>query len=397
MFVTSFETLNRTRTGRRHTAGLIAAIVALALAGFSLPDLARAATQQVFASGLAGPLKIDATRDGAFVVSEQGSGHNDGRLSRVDAYGTVFPLLSGLPSGISPTGGPSGPSGVVVRNCCVVDLGMSEGDVLRFDGAPPREVPNPVASVSPLFSALLQLVFDRPMDSLTGSFALTPADHVTLTDGREVQLSNTAGEKLTVRLLADFKDFRPDPQINVRGSNPFGMTHSAKPFGTLLVDSGQNSVMFAGPIGAAKTLYRFPPIVNPPGVVPPVSDAVPTSIRHYQGSQFVVSLLTGSPFLAGSASLRLFDVDTQSETVLLPGLTTVTDVLILPSGIYVLELSTNMNAGEPGRLLHFSDPGAEPTIIASGLLGASGMTYSPKDDAIFIAEVYVGRITRVDL
>jgi hypothetical protein len=83
--------------------------------------------------------------------------------------------------------------------------------------------------------------------------------------------------------------------------------------------------------------------------------------------------------------------------VLIDGLTSVTDVLPARSGFYVLELSENLGQGAPGRLLHFATPSSSPQIIAAGLVGPTSMVYAPKREAIYVAELFAGRITRVGL
>lgn len=61
----------------------------------------------------------------------------------------------------------------------------------------------------------------------TTGFTLTLADHEALKDRETLRFSNGAGDKITVRLLADFPDYVPDPippfPANVDHSNPFGM------------------------------------------------------------------------------------------------------------------------------------------------------------------------------
>jgi hypothetical protein len=287
----------------------------------------------------------------------------------------------------------------VLRNQRSVNLSIGLGDATRFDPGPPREVPNPNpgSPSSPIFSSVLQVVFSDPVDELTGAFNLSAADYETLADGFPVVLGNSSGERVSIKLLADLKDFRPDPATNVRGSNPFAITIARHFDGLLVIDSGQNSVVQLDLFQPPKTLLRFARVPNPAGAIPPTSDAVPTSIRHIDGSKYLVSLLGGVPFAQGSASIRLVDAEKRTESVLIGGLTSVTDVLRIRSGFYVLEISTNLSQGAPGRLLRLSSPSAVPEVIATGLIGASGMVYSPQEHAIFIAEIFAGRISRVDL
>jgi hypothetical protein len=353
------------------------------------------ADPQVFAAGLTGPVKLDLTPHGKLLVTERGTANNDGRLSRIDRNGNVQRLLSGLPSGIETTGQPSGPQGVVARGSFVLDLTIGEGHNLIFD-VPPRQLPNPVGANSPIYSSVLRLIFNQPVNHVSGGFTLTNPDHITLADGYPVELQNGSGGKLWVKLVVDLKDFRPDPVTNVRGSNPFAMIEGKGYEAPLLIDSGQNSVVQLDPFQWPKTILRFPPIQNPPGG-PPFSDAVPTSIRHYSGSKYLVSLLTGVPFRPGAASIRLVDINARTQSEFITGLTSVTDVLRVGTDIYVLEISTNLSVGAPGRLLRFASPSSAPVVVAAGLIGGSGMIYSARERAIYIAEIFTGRIMRVAL
>lgn len=349
-----------------------------------------------YATGLSAPQKIGSSPNGTLFVGEAGTGENDGEISRIERGGAVTTLLGGLPSGIEVTGGPSGPNGLAPRGCCIIDALMGEGDVLRFS-APPREIPNPLPSNSPIFSSLLRLHFDRPLDDTSGEFALTRADHDTLADGQTVRLENPAGEKLWVRMIGDLKDFRPDPVIDSRGSNPYGIAHGGLFDGVLIADAGQNTIVQVDLIGPPQTLVRFPPIANPPGGGPPFSDAVPTSIRHIGGGKYLVSLLTGVPFRSGAASIRLVDIHARTQSTLISGLTTATDVLKIGGKYYVLEISTNLGQQLPGRLIRLDSPTAAPAVVAAPIIGGSGMTYVARDSAIYITENFTGRVMRVAL
>ncbi|HEX7081806.1 MAG TPA: ScyD/ScyE family protein [Gammaproteobacteria bacterium] len=380
---------------RRRATSRIARSVSLA-ACLGLASAAGQAQPTAYAAGLSTPYKLDVTNRGALLVSEAGTAQNDGELSRIDRGGAVWTLLGGLPSGVAITGGVSGPSGVDVYGCCIVHLLIGQGDALRFNG-PPHEVPNPVPSVSPIFSSVLRLQFDRPIDGVTDSFTLARADHNRLADGLTVRLENAAGERLFVRMVADVKDFRPDPIVDHRGSNPYAVTHGSLLEGLLIADAGQNAIIQAGLFGPPKTLVRFPPVPNVSGVGPPVSDAVPTSIRHLHGTKYLVSLLTGIPYASGGASVRLVDIHTGKQSTLISGLTTVTDVLQVDGKYYVLEISTDLLQQMPGRLLRLSSPTAKPEVVAAPIIGGSGMVYVAKDRAIYIAENFTGRVVRVGL
>jgi hypothetical protein len=315
----------------------------------------------------------------------------------VDKTGTVRPILTGLPSGIETTGTASGPQSPVVDGCCLVHLTIGEGEMLRFSpaGPPGSQGPNTTGSVSPIFSSVLRLVFNEPLDRIDTEFALSPADHAALADGKTVKLDNASGETVWIRLVVDFKAARPAPLTNVRGSNPFHMIASGHDDGLLVVDSGQNALLKLDRNSWPRVIVRFPPVAQAPGVIPPFSDAVPTAVRHFRDSRYLVSLLTGVPFTPGAASVRIVNANNGQWSDLLTGLTSATDVLVIGSQIYVLQISTNLSAGAPGQLIRFRNKDALPEIVATGLIGASGMIYDPERDAIFVSELFAGRITRI--
>jgi hypothetical protein len=367
-----------------------------------LPSVGRA-DAAVVARGLVGPIKLDITGNGTLLVSERGTGNNDGRLTAIDG-GTARVLLSGLPSGLEVLGQPAGPTAVKVSGCCTLYLAIGEGDTLRFTLAtvphgvpypttlpPGAQVPNPFAVSSPLMSSVLSLTFDAPIDAIHAGFELTRADHDTLADGFPVRLSSSEGRRLWIRLAHDFKDFRPDAQTNVRASNPFGMTFGANGHSLLLADGGGNSVLQLDVVGPPKTLLRFPPVPNPPGAAgPPLTDAVPTSIRHLKDDQYLVSLFGGVPFEPGTGSVRVVDVRRRTQRTLIPGLWAVTDVAARGSSIYVLEFIS-------GRLLHYATPSSAPTPLAADLVTPSAMVYSSQHRAFFVTELAAGQVRRVGL
>jgi hypothetical protein len=379
---------------KKSTMLLRALAASLALA----PAIAQSYETTVFATGLTGPVKMDVTRQGNLLVTEQGTANNDGELSRVDRDGTVQTLLSGLPSGIETTGGNSGPQSPAVDGCCVVHLTIGEGDMLRFDpaGPPGRQIPNVTGSASPIFSSVLRLVFNRPLDQLSAGFALTREHHDALADGHTVRLDNAAGERVWIRMVVDFKDARPDALTNVRGSNPFHMILSQHADGLLVVDSGQNALLDVGG-GWPRVVVRFPRVAQAAGIVPPFSDAVPTAVRHLRDDKYLVSTLTGVPFTPGAASIQLVNAGNGSASTFIAGLTSVTDLLVVRGSFFVLEISSNLGVGAPGRLLRFANRNSVPVEVATGLIGGSGLAYDPRRNAIFIAELFTGRILRVDL
>ena len=374
------------------------ACVALALA-IAPPALGQQAT--TFATGLQAPIKIHLTPVGNLLVAEGGTGPNTGRISLVSRTGVRRTIVDGLPSGINLDGAqpaPIGPTGLeIVADILYVTIGS--GDEAIPGPTQGTVIANPNAS-SPILSSLLRIHIGS-VDASAGNFHLTPAQHAAIKNGAEVILTNTQGETLRISLVVDFPDIAtiPGSDVGIAGANPFGVVA----FGSLLyvIDAALNRIQRVEPVtGAVTTLTTFSQITNPLAPVgPPFIDAVPTSIRVSAG-QFLVSMLTGFPFPPGSAFVSRVDPATGSPTTLLSGRTSATDVLAsesTPTRYFVLEFSTNMNAGAPGQLLFFESATSAPQIVAAPLITPTSMALDSLTREIFVTEFGPGRIMRVSV
>ena len=389
---------------------LMLAIAAFFITAFSNAQI-QAQTSSVFTAGLKFPQKIIyAPQQGYFLVSEAGvpTIPNNGRISIVTTTGARFTLLDGLPSGAAPPNGdPSGPSALYIQGNKLY-IAIGSGNETINGPAPGSEIPNPNPN-SPLFSSVLEYTFpafdlrlNRDRDDV-----LTREDHFRLASGETIFLGRTGLldssflPKPTLRLVANFPDFtpsfRPDVPNNVRPSNPFGLALRSN---TLYVtDASQNMIRTVdlnnGLIGS---LITYPPRVNPLPLGPPVIDAVPDSLRLF-GNKLLVTFLTGFPFPPGLADVRQFDLDTNTDSQLIAGLTTAIDVLpVNNSGnsFYTLEFSTNMLAGAPGRLQRFDLPNA-PTVISNTLVSPTSMAKHPANGNLLVTEIFTGRIMRISI
>ena len=382
--------------GKKTPVALSTLALALALSFTTV----KAQTTSVFTGGLSLPAKIMLTPGGNLLVTETVGVPNRGRISIIDPYGNRRTLIDGLPSGISDVGDPSGPSGLDLRGRTLfVTIGSGDGTIAG--AIPGTELPNPNPS-SPILSSVLAIHFSADVEKTTQGFSLTLADHNTLAQGGVVKLNNGAGDKITVELLADFPNYIADPlpfyPPNVRHSNPFALAAVGKD--VYVADGGMNSVVKVNiASGNTQTVTIFPPRPNPLPFGPPVIEAVPDGIRIING-QLLVTLLTGFPFVPGLSEVRNVDVATGTSATFIGGRSSAIDVVEGKSKgtsteYYVLEFSTNFLAGAPGQLLLFKSPTAAPTVVASGLISPSGMARDPVSGDIYIAEIFTGRIMRV--
>jgi len=362
----------------------------------------RAQATSVFATGLKAPTKIIFSQGGNLIVAEAGEGPNTGRVSIVDSSGNRRTAIDGLPSGLAaPNNDPSGPSGVAGGSNTLFIL-IGAGDVVRVGPRPATEVPNPNGPSSPILSSVLAVHFESSIDFLASAFTLTLADQFTLADGFEVTLTNADGQRARVELLADFRDFVPDAQTIVRVSNPFGIAFNGN---ELYVTDASSNTVAEVKIDARRiqTRVRFARLNNPTPIGPPLIDPVPNSIRPFGDdiNEMLVTLLSGFPFPAGGAQVRKINVATRSDELLISGLSSAIDVIGLKfqgrDQFYVLEFSANQLAQAPGRLLRFDARNGQPTVVTNSLIAPTSMAPDFETGAIFVSEIFTGRIIRVGI
>jgi len=362
----------------------------------------RAQSTSVFATGLKAPTKIILSQNGNLLVTEAGDGPNTGRVSIVDRGGNRRTVIDGLPSGLAaPNNDPSGPAGLAGDGRTLF-VAIGAGDVVRVGPRPGTEVPNPNGPSSPILSSVLAVHFEPSVDFLTNGFTLTLADQFTLADGFDVTLTNAAGERARIELLADFRDFVPDTRTIVRVSNPFGIAFNGNEL--YVADASQNTALEVK-IDARRvqTRVRFAPLNNPTPIGPPQIDAVPNSIRQFgdDRNEMLVTLLSGFPFPGGGAQVRKINVATQSNELLIGGLSSAIDVVGLKfqgrDQFYVLEFSANQLGQAPGRLLRFDAPNGQPTVVANNLITPTSMAPDFATGGIFVTQIFTGRIIRVGI
>jgi len=352
--------------------------------------------------GLQLPAKVIQTEKNNLLIAETGFGApNSGRISIVDEQGNRRTLLSGLPSGINEIGDPSGPGGIYLQGRTLYILN-GEGDATLAGPIPGTELPNPAPS-SPILSSVLALHFSAEAEQITTGFTLTLADHQALKNGETLELGNGPGDKITIELIADFPDYTPDPlpffAPNVRHSNPYGVTKIED--NLYVSDGGQNKVLKVNiDSGTISTLTTFPPIPNPAPFGGPFIEAVPDSIREFDG-QLLVTLLRGFPFLPGNAAVMKVDPVSGAATPLITGLTSAIDVLPLKAkgeaGYLTLEISTNLLANDPGRLQRFASAAGPGAVISNCLISPSSMALDKKTGTLYVTEIFTGRLMRISL
>jgi len=358
----------------------------------------------VHASGLKAPVKLLLSEKDKLLVAEAGDGPNTGRISIVERSGLRRTLLDGLPSGFAPPEfKTSGPSGLALRGRTLfIIIGAGDGTLSGPVGG--TEIANPNPS-SPILSSVLAVQFSARAEETTDGFTLVPSDHEALKNGERLTLHDGEGNRLTVRLVADFPNSVPAPRPGlpdlVRPSNPFGV--AVKEEQLYVVDAGMNMVRRVdSETGDTSTLITFAPLSNPLFPFgPPFIDPVPDSIRLY-GEQLLVTLLTGFPFPQGLAEVRQVAIADGSNATLISGLSSAIDVLPMKAlggedQFFTLEFSANQLAQAPGRMRLYAAPGKPPVVIANCLITPTSMALDRKTGEMFVTEIFTGRIVRVQL
>ena len=355
---------------------------------------------EVVATGLQAPQKVITTPSGNLLVSETSMSLRSGRISFVTPAGARRSFMEGLPSGVEVAGGGSGPTAMALRDRTLY-VAIGGGDAERRSQTPGVAIHNPEGVSSAIFASVLRLQLDRDIDSISGTFQMTPAHEQVLRDGGEVRMEDGSGASATVIVLTRLPISEPDPNTVYRFSNPWGFALSADGSTLYLNDASMNAlVRINTATGRWERIVRFPPSQNSTPVGPPVIDAVPTSVRIY-GEQLLVSFLTGFPFIPGSARVLAVNPTTRAVEPFIFGLTSVTDVLWRPTSgdrpqFFVLEFSQNQSQQPPppGRLLRYDTP--MPEVVSADLRAPVSLALDASSNTLYVLEL-TGRLLRLRL
>ena len=382
-------------------AAMVAAVAAFGFIGAGDARAQAACTTQVTA-GLRFPMGIVQTNQRQLLVSEAGDRGvlHSGRISIVSTDGARRTLVDGLPSATNDAGDPGGPAGLLMRGRTLY-VAMSIGDTILPVGATPVRIGNP-APASRLFSSVLAMHFSANAERTTPGFSLSPADEESLADGKTVRLSDGAGNKLTIEVVANFPDYIPNPTPaapdNVRGSNPFDVELIGDQL--FVTDGGRNHVWKTDiHTGAFEPLASFPTIANPTPVGAPVIEAVPTGIREFEGQLFV-TLFRGFPFAPGTSVVEQIDPVSGAHAPLVSNLRTAIDVLFADEGEHAAPVILQHASG--ALLPPFSGPGSltrldggVATVLANCLGRPTSMVRDDHTGAFYITELVGGRVVMV--
>ncbi len=233
-----------------------------------------------YASGLSAPFGLEVDAKGQVWVAEAGTGNNDGRISMITSKNKVYPVIEGFVSVLPPDEPTAlGISHFVLNDHKLFVLNGVEGKLYKAD----------LSSFHP---------GDAPL-----------------------QASELKSEDIATFVLDhDFGDQERNE------SNPYNL--AVTPEGDIYItDAAANAIIKReAHTGKLSVFATLPGIKNPTEIGPPMIDAVPTGIV-YDGHQFLVSTLTGFPFLQDEALVYQVDMD-GNVSVYQDGFTTLVDIIL---------------------------------------------------------------------
>jgi glucose/arabinose dehydrogenase len=203
-----------------------------------------------------------------------------------------------------------------------------------------------------------------------------------------------------VRAVADIAAYEAEanPDGGLPDSNPHSVTTRwGKPY---VADAGGNSLLKVSRHGDISTVAVFPdqPVAAPPGL-PPMAQAVPTSVVVGPDGALYVGQLTGFPFVPGAANVFRIGKDGEVE-VYASGFTNVTGIDFDRHGrLYVIEFASNgILSGDPtGALIRVNPDGSRETLVSEGLVNPTGIVVGRKGDVYVSnhgAEAGAGEVLR---
>ncbi len=195
-------------------------------------------------------------------------------------------------------------------------------------------------------------------------------------------------------IVADLEshEMQDNPDPYHIDSDPYGLIVGTDGM-VYVVDAGGNDVLKVDPsTGDVTTLAVIPGLpgqqANPDRGGATEIDPVPTGLAWAPDGGLYVSLLSGGPFIPGTAALVHVAMDGTVTTVA-SGLTMLGDVTVAPDGsVYAVTMSDNFidPAGPaPGSIVKIDPKDGTSTTVLSGIPFPGGIAFDPDGNAYITA------------
>ncbi len=179
------------------------------------------------------------------------------------------------------------------------------------------------------------------------------------------------------KVVADIAGAEADanPDGAAVDSNPYSVL--VQPGRRIVADAGANALFVAHANGDAAVFAED--LLGPNPV-----QTVPTSVVEGPDGAIYVGLLTGFPFVPGSARVLRVASDGSSVSTYATGFTAIIDLAFDAGGaLYVLQVIPGGGPPSPGGKLVRQCPGGAPTELLAGLVFPGGLAIGP-DGAAYI-------------
>jgi hypothetical protein len=310
----------------------------------------------VIGTGFRAPIGIEVDADKNIWIAESGTGQADGAISVIWADGTIERVIDSLPS-------------------------IFDAEANETQG-----------------SLKIQLLNDQYLAVFISEVGGELGSSILIYDRSGFQQGN-ASLRTSDALNAIHVGEQVIGRLGFAESNPYSLVDNGCEM--LIVDAAANSIIrrdgLTGVMNVFATLSSKP---NPLPFGPPFYEPVPTRILKDPNGGFLLSQLTGFPFLDGASNI--YQVSSEGEvSVRDSNLTLVTDMRHHPSGDGILALQFAQFRGDSlppflfnsSMITHLKNDGSRDTI-ASGFGPSPGMAVNA-DGTIYVTHLFLGMVMQI--